>query len=214
MKWRHCSNAWIFYIKNYFHLFGEFFSRTINYKKLKEGYIITWSCQSGSQVTCGFIVFHIITKAERHTSKWLFAWTDHSSLVENIRPHNSHDHDSCWCVWGIVNPAKEELLWWWLWEWTMLWATVEGVCCIIVFDWCSKFCLLFSLFSSFFFISKRSVCVYNYKFVYLKKKKKYQPACRLFNLLPNGAILVGVTCLNLFIWITNLSLRAKALLHT
>lgn len=36
----------------------------------------------------------------------------------------------------------------------------------------------------------------------------------LLCLLPNGAILVGVTCLNLFMWITNLSLLANALLQT
>lgn len=37
---------------------------------------------------------------------------------------------------------------------------------------------------------------------------------RLFSRFPSGAILVGVTCLNLFIWITSLSRRANALSQT
>lgn len=37
---------------------------------------------------------------------------------------------------------------------------------------------------------------------------------RLFSRFPSGAILVGVTCLNLFMWITSLSRRANALSQT
>lgn len=87
-----------------------------------------------------------------HTSKWLFACTDHSSLVENMRPHSSHDHESCWWVCGIVRPDNDEPLdWWWFCVWTILCATVDGVVCWIILGWRSI--LLFSLFSSFFLTS-------------------------------------------------------------
>lgn len=89
-----------------------------------------------------------------HTSKWLFAWTDHSSLVENIRPHNSQDHDNCWWVCGIVKPTNDALDWWWLCEWTIFCETGAGDCWIKLVWW-SKVCLVFSLLSSFFLMSKR-----------------------------------------------------------
>lgn len=128
------------------------------------------------------------------TSKWLLACNDHSSLVENIRPHSSHDQDNCWWLCGIFKVAIDEPP-----EWCDACKWLLGMCecdtlrlaSNIVAFW-PRDVLLFSLFSSFFFISV---------IVWLSR-------------LPNGAMFVGVTCLNLFIWITNLSRRANALLQT
>lgn len=125
-----------------------------------------------------------------NTSKWLLACPDHSSRVENIRPHNSHDQDNCWCC-GIFSVAIDEPPEWCDCKWLfMLWDTLM-LASNMVGLW-SIDDLLFSLFSSFFFVSDN---------VWLRR-------------LPKGAMFVGVTCLNLFIWITSLSRRANALLQT
>lgn len=96
------------------------------------------------------------------TSRWLFAWIDHSSLVANIRPHSSHVQDSGWfVVWFCI----EAIFVCWL-------LFVDWLCmppCSRLFggdSWCKwaciKFCL-FSLFVDFFFISKNDkICFITY----------------------------------------------------
>lgn len=87
------------------------------------------------------------------TSKWLFAWIDHSSRFANILPHNSHVHDNGWFVeWFCI----EAIFVCWLF---VCWLCMPPWCKLFAVDsgckWpCIRFCL-FSLFDDFFFISER-----------------------------------------------------------
>lgn len=88
---------------------------------------------------------------EKLTSKWLFACSDHSSRVANIRPQSSHDHDNGWFVgWFGIDPI-------------FVCGLFDCWLCILpcnrlfgVDSWCicecMRFCL-FSLFPVFFLIS-------------------------------------------------------------
>lgn len=145
------------------------------------------------------------------TSKWLFACIDHSSRFANIRPHNSHVQDNGWfggwfCIGGIFDCWLCIVLWWRL---------------LVAESWCKCVCIIFCLFSLFVVFFLLSNGNYKMEINYFERENrenfrwKHLPSeFKLFNLLPNGAIFVGVTCLNLFIWITNLSRRANALSQT
>lgn len=154
------------------------------------------------------------------TSKWLFAWIDHSSRVANIRPHNSHDHVSGWFAgWFGIEPI---FVCWLFGCWLCIFPCnrLFGVDSWCILCECIRFCL-FSLFPDFFLISVKSIKQFMNEICHPAGRSirmivyiNAPSAFKLLSLFPKGAIFVGVTCLNLFMWITNLSRRANALSQT
>lgn len=131
-----------------------------------------------------------------------FAWAVHSSLVGKMRLHNSHVQ-SCWPMFVIVVGCWCECCceWWfwelivcvivfrpddgmlWLWSWWCSWKDSD-VCWWCSFD--GTILVSWAIITAFW-------CCCSSFLIKL---------ARLLWRLPNGAMFVGVMCLNLFIWIT------------
>lgn len=148
-----------------------------------------------------------------------------SSREPRVRPHSSQVHDNCCCC-DIFD--MDEMFPCWLlldccccccWLCKLLLCRRSTDAADSCWRWvCKTFCL-FSSLTPFFLLSGGERKKERKMVSHSRQNRRTYIEClpsevRLFSRFPSGAILVGVTCLNLFIWITNLSLRAKAFEHT
>lgn len=129
------------------------------------------------------------------------AWAVHSSRVGRIRLHNSHVH-SCWpMLVNVVGCWCECCCEWWFWELIVCVIVLrpdDGMLWLCSWWWswndCDDcwWCSFGATFVSWAIITAFCCCCSSFLI----------RLARLLWRLPSGAMLVGVTCLNLFMWIT------------